>query len=190
MKKIFIIGAGGHAKNIETLINKKTIFLDKSKNGKFTKEKNDEFFFKEILNKKIKYDLYMGIGYPNNLRIKIFNKYKNKGAVFKKFIHKHSYISKNLKIGEGSVIFPNVTIGSNVSIGDNCVIYSNSVIEHDTVISDNCYIGPSVTICGNVKIEEGSFVGANACVIENIYIKKKSFIKAHSLTKQSHSPKK
>lgn len=184
MKKIFILGAGSHAKNIETLINKETIFLDKSKNIKNSKEKNDEFFFREILKKKIKYELYMGIGNPNYLRIRAFKNFKKKGAIFKKFIHKQSYIAKNLKIGEGSVIFPNVTIGNNVNIGNNCIIYSNSVIEHDSVISNHCYIAPSATICGNVKIEEGSFVGANACIVENIFVKKKSFVKANSLIKK------
>ena len=40
-------------------------------------------------------------------------------------------IEKNVEIGKGSILLPNVTVLSNVSIGENCIIHSGTVIGSD-----------------------------------------------------------
>ena len=182
--KTFIVGSGGHTKNIKSFLNskKKIFFIDKKINLKKDYFGNDEDFFKKVKKENL-YEIYMGIGLPNKIRTKVFKLYKNKKIKFKTFIHKSSHIPKNLVIGEGSIIFPNVTIGNDVIIGKNCIIYSNAVVEHDTTISNHCYVAPSATICGSVKIGEECFIGANSCIVENIIIKANSFIKANKLVK-------
>lgn len=56
-------------------------------------------------------------------------------------------VSATAKIGEGTVIHPNVYIGNNVTIGTNCllmpgvVIYDNSVIGNNVTIHANAVIG-------------------------------------------------
>jgi acetyltransferase EpsM len=186
-KKIFIIGAGGHGKSISSFfLNKKEkIFYIDKKNYKDLKNYygNDNFFIQKT-KKNNKPNLYIGIGYPNKLRKKIFLKYKSNNFNFKTFVHESCTISKNVIIGEGSIVFPNVVIGNNVKIGANTIIYSNATIEHDTQIGNHCYISPSVTICGNVKIGNEVFFGAGACVLENASIKSNKFIKAQSLLKK------
>lgn len=61
-------------------------------------------------------------------------------------------IHHDCKIGEGTVIYQNVTIGGgrNIEIGKNCLIGVNSVI-----------LGPSIKIGNNVKIGTLSFVNFN-----------------------------
>lgn len=59
-------------------------------------------------------------------------------------------ISSTAKIGEGTIIQPNVFIGNNAVIGKNCVIHSN------VSIYDNCIIGD------NVVIHSGCVIGADA----------------------------
>ena len=46
----------------------------------------------------------------------------------------------NVKIGEGTIIEPFVTIGDDVEIGENCLIESNVSIESGSVIGNNCVI--------------------------------------------------
>lgn len=95
-----------------------------------------------------------------------------------KFIDKNNcYIDDSVKIGEGSVIYPNVVIegncviGSNCiigpgcfiknsNIGDNCCIYSSHVF--DSVVLNNVNVGPYAFIRDNVNVSSyckiGSFV--------------------------------
>lgn len=49
-------------------------------------------------------------------------------------------IAESARIGENTVIQPNVFIGNNVSIGDNCLIHSNVSIYDNTVIGNNVII--------------------------------------------------
>lgn len=69
---------------------------------------------------------------------------------FNPFIIANSLISNTAKIGEGTIIQPNVFIGNEVIIGENCLIHPN------VSIYDNCIIG------NNVTIHSGSILGADA----------------------------
>lgn len=93
-------------------------------------------------------------------------------------------ISPTAKIGENTIIFPNVYIGNNVVIGDNTIIYPNTVIYDNCIIGNNVKIHANCTIgadafyykkhpdsfeqletCGNVVIEDFVHIGAN-CTID------------------------
>jgi UDP-3-O-[3-hydroxymyristoyl] glucosamine N-acyltransferase len=100
------------------------------------------------------------------------------------FIGAFAYIGENVKIGNGSKIYPNVYIGDNVTIGNNCVIHPGVKIYHDcrvgnqvsihagTVIgSDGFGFAPQadgsfkkVPQIGNVIIEDQVEIGANATI--------------------------
>ncbi|NRT10720.1 UDP-3-O-(3-hydroxymyristoyl)glucosamine N-acyltransferase [Flavobacterium sp. 14A] len=69
---------------------------------------------------------------------------------FKPFEKATTAIAQTAKIGEGTIIQPNVFIGNNVTIGKNCLIYPNVAIYDHTVIGDN------------VIIHAGSVLGADA----------------------------
>ncbi|WP_366183512.1 UDP-3-O-(3-hydroxymyristoyl)glucosamine N-acyltransferase [Flavobacterium ovatum] len=76
-----------------------------------------------------------------------FNKLTNH---FKPFRYSSTSIAASAKIGEGTIIQPNVFIGNNVVIGDNCLIHSNVSIYDHTVIGNN------------VIIHAGTILGADA----------------------------
>lgn len=76
-----------------------------------------------------------------------FNKLTNH---FKPFQFSNASISASAKIGNGTVIQPNVFIGNHVVIGENCLIHPNVSIYDHTQIGDN------------VIIHAGSILGADA----------------------------
>ena len=55
-------------------------------------------------------------------------------------------VGDNFKIGEGSVVHPNVTIGHNVSIGKNTRILSGAILCDNTIIEDDVVVGPNSVI--------------------------------------------
>lgn len=68
---------------------------------------------------------------------------------FRPFKPANQSVASDAKIGEHSVIQPNVFIGNNVSIGDHCIIHPN------VTIYDNCIIGD------HVIIHAGSVIGCD-----------------------------
>ncbi len=188
MKKIIIIGNGGHAnslldviKNIKSL--KFSGFVAQHKDSKTVFWTDSDL--KKIV-KKIKYAA-IGVGQIKdpNIRFKIFKKLKKIGFKLPTIISPYSYVSKSAIIHEGSMVMHGAVINANVKIGKNCIINSKTLIEHDVVIGDNCHISTSSTINGNSKIGKNSFIGSGSIVVNNIEIGKSKFIKAGSVVKKS-----
>ncbi len=94
------------------------------------------------------------------------------------------YVGPNVKIGENSILYPNVTILDASTIGNNSVIWSGTVVRERCHIGHHCIIHPNATIgadgfgfrpcperglvkipqIGNVIIGNGVEIGANSCV--------------------------
>lgn len=106
---------------------------------------------------------------------------------FRPFVPAVMPVSDDVRVGEGTVIMPNVFIGREVSIGKNCVIHPNVSLLDFTIIGDNVVIQAGTVIgsdafyyntkkdrdvwfkrmqsCGNVVIEDDVEIGAG-CTID------------------------
>jgi len=95
------------------------------------------------------------------------------------------YIGKNVSIGDGTILYPNVTIFDYTKIGTATTIWSGTVIRERCEVGSYCIIHPNVSIgadgfgfrpspdgrglikiphIGNVVIGNGVEIGANTCV--------------------------
>ncbi|EAR11939.1 UDP-3-O-(3-hydroxymyristoyl) glucosamine N-acyltransferase [Polaribacter irgensii 23-P] len=81
-----------------------------------------------------------------------FNKISN---YFNPFIASEKAVSDTAKIGNGTVIQPNVFVGNNVVIGENCRIHPNVTIYDATVVGNN------VTIHANTVLGADAFYYKN-----------------------------
>ena len=187
MKKIILVGAGGHAKSCIDVIesnSKYMVFGLVDNNYKRIKNifqyrviGDDNDLEKIFLKYRIKY-AHISIGLNKDLkkRRRIFLKLKKIGFKFPKIISKKSHISRHSDIGEGSIVMHNVVINSNVRIGMNCIINTNSLIEHDSVIGDHCHISTSSTINSTVSVGNNSFIGSGTIIKQCVSIGENSFI--------------
>ena len=125
--------------------------------------------------------LMIGIGYKHfdarkQLYISLSAKYS-----FSTIIDKSAHIDDTASIGEGCVIYPNVTIDKEVVICPNVLLNLSCNICHNTHIGAHTYISPAVNIAGFVKIGECNFIGIGSTIIDNITISSKVVIGANSL---------
>ncbi len=106
---------------------------------------------------------------------------------FRPFVAATRPVSDTAKIGEGTVIMPNVFIGHHVSIGNNCIIHPNVSLLDYTQVGNNVIIQAGTVIgsdafyyntkknrdvwykkmqsCGQVVIEDNVEIGAG-CTID------------------------
>jgi sugar O-acyltransferase (sialic acid O-acetyltransferase NeuD family) len=70
----------------------------------------------------------------------------------------------DVKLGEGAVLSPFVTLTSNIRIGRHFHANLYSYVEHDCVIGDFVTIAPGVMCNGNVHVEDYAYIGAGAVI--------------------------
>jgi sugar O-acyltransferase (sialic acid O-acetyltransferase NeuD family) len=190
MKKILLIGGGGHCKSVIDVIEQEGRFeiagiVDKPE---FLESKvlgysiiGSDSDLKSLV-KKYKYALVtVGQIKSPNLRKKLFNLADEVGFILPSIISPNAYVSQHASIGSGVVVMHDALINASTTIGDNCIVNSKALIEHDCRISEHCHISTNVTINGGVIVESGCFIGSGAITKELVTIDKNSFIKAGSL---------
>lgn len=70
----------------------------------------------------------------------------------------------DVKLGEGAILCPFVTLTSNIRIGRHFHANLYSYVEHDCVIGDYVTLAPGVKCNGNVVVEDHTYIGAGAVI--------------------------
>lgn len=81
-----------------------------------------------------------------------------------------SAIVNNAKVYAGAQIFDGVVVNAGATIGAFAIINTNATIEHDVKIGEFTHIAPNVTICGEVEIGDNCMIGAGSVVIQGVKI--------------------
>jgi len=187
MKKIYLIGGGGHCFScidvIESLNEYKIsgIFDLQEKVGTailgypvigtdldLPRFVDDESFFL----------ITMGQIKNPHVRIKIFNTLKDLNAQLATVVSSRAYISKHAVIGAGTIVMHDALVNANAVIGLNCIINSKALVEHGAKIEAHCHISTGAIVNGDCRIGEGSFIGSNSVLKEGVIISNNSVLKA------------
>lgn len=73
-------------------------------------------------------------------------------------------VMDDVRIGDGAVLSPFVTLTSNIVIGRHFHANLYSYVEHDCVIGDFVTFAPGVQCNGNVHIGDRAYIGAGAVI--------------------------
>lgn len=190
MKKIILIGAGGHCKSCIDVIeneNKYKIIgvIDKKKKKIFDYKVFSESYLNKISIKKNYAFVTVGQIKNYKVRVELFYKLKNLGFKIPPILSPFAYISKHAIIGQGTIIMHGAIVNAGAVIGNNCIINTNSLIEHDVVIGNHTHISTEVTINGGVIIGDKVFIGSRSVIKDNIIIENCSLVGASLYIKEN-----
>lgn len=79
-------------------------------------------------------------------------------------------VVQDAQLGLGGMVCPGVVITCNVRIGDHVLINWNAGVGHDVVIGDYSTVGPGAVLAGKVRLGHGVFIGAGAVLREKISV--------------------
>ena len=190
MKKIILIGGGGHCKSVIDVIEQEGRFEIAGIVDKPELLGSDVLGYSVIGNdsnlitlaKEYKYAIVtVGQIKSSSLRRELCDLTLKAGFTLVRIISPRAYVSRHAKVGLGTIIMHDAVVNSSAVIGKNCIINSKALVEHDSIIQDFCHISTSAVINGGVIVHQGSFVGSGVITRQYIEIKKDSFIKAGSL---------
>jgi sugar O-acyltransferase (sialic acid O-acetyltransferase NeuD family) len=158
MKKVVIIGAGGHAKVLaETIDLIRDLELvgfidDQIEKGTLLMGHVQVIgSINDIETISGQCDAFvMGIG-NNEIRKQLLDQYSGK-MDFETIIHPLSFISGTADIGTGTVVLAGAIIHTNAKVGSCCIINSNVVVDHDCEVGDFTHLAIGTLVGSNSKI--------------------------------------
>jgi acetyltransferase EpsM len=171
MKKVILIGAGGHAAELRDYIrfnnnmpNRKKIevegFIDDDPST-YEHYAYEEAFLGAIKGHEVRQDVCYLMAIANlKYRRLIIERFIEEGAELIGFIHPTALISPSAEIHPSAVI---------------------SHIGHDTQIGDYNFISPQVALSGNTKIGNENLLGTNSATIPGVKIGNNNLIGAGAI---------
>jgi sugar O-acyltransferase (sialic acid O-acetyltransferase NeuD family) len=180
MKKILIIGAGGHAQVVADILMCSAHISPASAVPIGYLDSNSDIIGHSYLGlpvlgcpdeiSQIEHDyVIVAIG-NNHIRQKIFNSLAAANEKFITAIHPSAIVAASAVIGVGTVVCAGVIVNPAVSIGDNVILNTGATIDHHNEISNHVHIAPGVNLGGTVTVGEGAFIGLGANVIPQLQI--------------------
>lgn len=180
MKDLAILGTGGFAREVATIIkdiNEKSPlynflgFVDnKLEKGTIINGHpvigNDE----DINSTSKQISLVLAFGEPD-LKRKVISKFTNNLIDFPTIIHPTALIADdNISIGRGNIVCAGCIITTNIILHNFITLNLMCTVGHDTEIDNFSSFMPSVNISGEVVIGEGVYVGTGAKIINQVRI--------------------
>ena len=185
--KIILIGGGGHCKSCIDVIELEGKFrisgiIDNTLLESDTKEVLGYPILgkdKDLQSLRDKYQYaFITIGQIKTPlpRINLYSKLKSLGYIIPTIISPLSYIAKNVKIDEGTIIMHHALLNTSSRIGKMCIVNTKALVEHDCVVEDFCHISTGAILNGGCQVGEKSFIGSNTGIKHLQKIEKESII--------------
>lgn len=171
MRKRALIGAGGHAREVMSIINRNSPYITPI-SYMFVEDEYynyDEDYICPLSNFNPElYEVIVAIG-DEKVRERIVNSL-SKETKFFTYIDLTSIVDRSIMVGEGSYIGPNSIVTTNVQVGDHALINRGCQIGHDNKIGNYLSMMPGAIISGGCRIGDRVYLGTNSSVRENVVI--------------------
>jgi UDP-perosamine 4-acetyltransferase len=172
---VIIIGAGGHARVLISVL--KTKGMDILGITDITSDKvvdhingisvlgQDDIILQYAPDSIL---LVNGIGSVGSTvrRETVYKKFKQHGYSFASVIHLSAVIMDEVQLGEGVQIMAGAIVQPGCLIGNNSIINTGAIIDHDCVIGDHAHVAPGAVLSGGVHIGSSAHIGTSATVIQ------------------------
>lgn len=176
MKKLVIIGAGGHGKeivwNLREMISAGTLFRheiigycdDAKPEGTLvaglpvwgTIEEAAHRFGREL-------SYVCGVA-KNKVRPALVTRAEKAGWTPVSIIHPRAMIADDVQIGAGAYVAAGAYVGPGARIAPHAIVNVLASVGHDVVLEEHTQICPGAKLSGASVIRRGAFVGSNAVV--------------------------
>ncbi|MDL5051584.1 acetyltransferase [Oscillatoria amoena NRMC-F 0135] len=190
MKPIYIYGAGGLGREIQSLLR----FLPEWKlEGYYDdgKRKGESVGVSKILGGEKDLGvaensgsifLIIGIGSPD-VKARIVSTITSNRISFPQLIHPNAVIQDpgSVKLGDGVVITAGVILTTGISTGRHVLLNLNCTVGHDVTIGDYSSIMPGANISGNVQIGKKVLIGAGSNILNGVSIGDDAIVGAGSV---------
>ena len=177
MKKIILIGGGGHCNSCIDVIEQQGIYeilgiIDKASElgkkvlgYKVVGTDDDLSRFRDECDFAL---VTVGQIRSPELRSQIYKLLKELAFYIPVVLSPLAYVSKHAVLGQGTIVMHDALVNAGVTIGQNCIINSQVLVEHNATIGNHCHIATGAILNGGVSVGDGSFIGSGATLKQGI----------------------
>ncbi len=179
MPNIVVIGGGGHAKVIVSLLKKRDDYrivgyTDWEDRGAVLGVPwiGSDTMLSELIRQDPSCSAAIGVGTVGrgSPRKALLEQLRVHGFGLPAIVSPTAVLNESVEIGIATVAFDGTVINSGTAIGECAILNTHSTVDHDCVIGNYVHIAPGVTLSGQVKLGDDVFVGAGATVIHGVAI--------------------
>lgn len=180
MKKVLVLGTGGHAKVAADILlemgHEVVGFLDDN-----LERHGQSVLGFPVLGAIAAWQdfsadaLALGIG-ANHVREALMDRYPN--AEFITLIHPRATVSRFAKIGAGSMVAFGACVGPDATIGRGAIINTCASVDHDCHVGDFAHIAVGATLAGHVEVGSLALIGAGCATRPGVKIGERAVVGA------------
>jgi UDP-perosamine 4-acetyltransferase len=196
MDPIVVIGGGGHAKVVLSILRKLGKYQilgysDPRDNGELLGADylGSDQELASMVAERTRLNAVLALGQVGlgKARQELQNRLQSLSLSFPSIVSPNAVVNEEVEVGAGVTVMDGAVINSGASIGQGAIVNTNSTVEHDVRIDDWVHIAPGVTISGGVTIGRFSMIGVGATVIEGKQVASECIVGAgatvvHNLT--------
>lgn len=167
---LFILGAGGHARDIADVadaLGYRPVFVTRDAAEIAGWTRDDEIVAEETALTRAAGEAFaVGVG-DNRARSAIAERLR--GALrFPSLIHPDTSFGRNsraaLDAATGTVVFAGARFTNAIAWGDFCTVNLGVTLSHDVELHDFVNLSPGASVAGNVRIGIGAWIGVRAAI--------------------------
>ena len=175
MKRLLIIGAGGHGAVVADAALEsgnwtEIALLDDNPPGASVLNWPVVGGL-EDLNKHLDADTeaVVAVG-DNERRLNILDSIASNSGVLVSVVHPRACVSRSAAIRTGSVLCAGAIVNARASLGSGCIVNTGATVDHDCVIGDGVHISPGANLAGGVIVGDCAWIGIGAAIKEGTQI--------------------
>lgn len=101
------------------------------------------------------------------------------------YVHWTAVVSKQAKIGRGSIICPQTVVTSDAQIGQFVTLNLHCTVSHDCEVGDFSTFSPYASIMGHCKVGKDAFFGAGALCVPQVTLPDGTKVSAGAVVRKS-----
>ena len=180
MRKVVIIGAGGHGREVADILRHQASQDTVAPLG-FVDE-NTSLHGQEVDGLPVLGDwswfegphaegvaVVCAVGTPS-VCAKLVRRAEGLGLPFVRAVSPLAYVSTRARLGEGVTLFPHAVVNPGATLGDYSILNLGATVSHDVAIGSCCNINPGARLAGDVRVEKGCYIGMGAQLIQGVTV--------------------
>lgn len=179
MPDIVVVGGGGHAKVIISLLKKHGDFrivgyTDRENRGAVLGIPwiGGDSTLSELIRQDPSCSAAIGVGTVGrgDRRKVLMGQLGAQGFSLPALVSPTAIVNESVEIGKATVVFDGTVINSGTTIGECVIVNTHSTVDHDCSIGSYVHIAPGATLSGQVKLGDEVFLGTGVTVIHGVSI--------------------
>jgi sugar O-acyltransferase (sialic acid O-acetyltransferase NeuD family) len=179
MRRILIVGAGGHGKVVADVLRVGGAFeIAAFADERAQQRDGDQYLGARVFagDDAIARARELGIGWAIvafgdcGARLGCYERLRVHGFEIASAVHPRAVVAEDVAIGAGTVVLAGAVVNTAARLGDAVIVNSGAIVDHDCVLDDGVHIEPGATLGGNVRVGRASTVGFGATVVKGVRI--------------------